>query len=133
MERSSAIESSLSARRGINPWGNKRPLYSVGLNDLGKGLVAFRSNVSVWLGAPCIMMTTAFLAVFLVVTAALATLSRAPPRINRYPPTEDAIWRKNILRPSCGFSQYGAPVTPLQSNPKYSFIRCPLTPSVAVQ
>ena len=70
-ERTSAMESNWDASLGINPCGNKTPLYSVGLNcAVGMPLAGFRSKVSVWLGAPCIITKIQFLAVAFGLAAA---------------------------------------------------------------
>src|SRR6476661_4050213 len=63
---------------------------------------SFKSNVSIWLGAPVSRMKTTFLAVPMGVAAARAMFSPRRPGRKKYPLTAVARWRKNMRRPRRG-------------------------------
>src|ERR1022692_4442020 len=76
MERTSATLFKRVDSLGIKPVGQLMPLIIVGLKLAGVvPLITFRSNMSVWLGAPAIRIKITFLAVFFNVTGCVTILT----------------------------------------------------------
>ncbi len=78
IDRISAKSPVIAARFGISPVGKRMPLMVSGLKLAGVTFATtFRSNVSVWLGAPASRMKMTFFAVFFVVTPELRYVPRS--------------------------------------------------------